>query len=89
MVVADFTTIHNGNEAMVVLRDADDVMRYEALVQIGGTVERRAVSTLSGYLPYDASGAEVIGQIQAAPPIISPAPLNQITVGARSLVIFP
>ena len=64
-------------------------MRYEAFVQIDGTVERRTVSTINGDLPYDATGAELIAQMQAIPPKITPVPLNQISVGDRSLLIFP
>lgn len=89
MVIADFMGFYPGNEAILVLRDAGDSTRYEALVQIGETVERRSVSALKGYLPYDETGAALIAQLQATPPILTPAPLNQISVGDRSLVIFP
>jgi hypothetical protein len=89
MVIADFNQIYEGNEAVLVLRDAGDSMRYEALVQINGVVERRSVSSLEGYLPYDANGASLIAQMQAAAPKMTPAPLNQMIVGARSLLILP
>ena len=89
MVIADFSPLYSGNEAIIVLRDTGDAMRYEAFVQIDGTVERRTVSTINGDLPYDATGAELIAQMQAIPPKITPVPLNQISVGDRSLLIFP
>ena len=89
MVIADFSPVNPGNEAIIVLRDTGDAMRYEAFVQIDGTVERRTVSTLNGYLPYDETGAEMIAQLQASPPKITSVPLNQISVGGRSLLIFP
>lgn len=82
MVVADFTAVFPGNEAIIVLRDTGDSMRYEALVRNNGIVERRSVSTLAGDLPYDAAGAGMIAQMQAAPPIVTPAQLNQIAVGS-------
>lgn len=89
MVVADFSQTYPGPEAMVVLRDAGNAMRYEALVQVGGSVERRSLATLQGYLPYDAGGAQIIAQLQAAPPVLSPVPLSQITVGGQGIIIFP
>jgi hypothetical protein len=64
-------------------------MQYVGLVQINGTVEQHSVTALQGYLPYDATGAALIAQMQAALPAIAAAPLNQITVGDRGLVIFP
>ncbi len=89
MVVADFSQLYSGNEAIIVLRDTGDYMRYEALVKVNGTVERRSVATLEGYLPYDATGAAIITQLQAGPPIMTPAPLSQIKAGDRGLTIFP
>ena len=89
MVIADFSQLYPGNEAMVVLRDAGDAMRYEALVQIGTLVERRSMSTLQGYLPYDAGGAQIIAQMQAAPPVLTPVPLSQITIGGQGIMIYP
>lgn len=89
MVIADFSQIYPGNEAMVVLRDSGDSMRYEALVQVGEVVERRSMSTLQGYLPYDVGGAQIIAQMQASPPVLSPVPLNQITVGGLGIIIYP
>ena len=89
MVVADFNQKYNGNEAILVLRDVGDSMRYEAFVRINGTVERRSVSSLEGYLPYDPTGAAIIMQMQAAPPQMSPAPLNQMSVGDQKLLILP
>ena len=89
MVIADFSQLYPGREAMVVLRDAGDAMRYEALVQVGKAVERRSVSALQGYLPYDASGAKVIADMQAAAPVLLPVPLSQITVGGQGLMIYP
>ena len=89
MVVADFNQIYDGNEAVLVLRDAGDSMRYEALATMKGIVERRSVSALEGYLPFDANGATIITQMQAGPPNITPAPLNQLIVGDRSLLILP
>ena len=87
MVVADFTQSYPGNEAILVLRDAGLSMQYVALVQAEGGIEQRAVTTLKGYLPYDATGAAIISQMQAGPPDITPAPMNQMTLGNRSLVI--
>lgn len=89
MVIADFSQLYPGPEAMVVLRDAGDAMRYEALVQVGPLVERRSLSTLQGYLPYDAGGTQIIAQMQAAPPVLSAVPLRQITVGGQGITIFP
>ena len=89
MVIADFTQVYPGNEAILVMRDAGQSMQYVALVRAEGGVEQRNISTLKGYLPYDASGVAIISEMQAAPPNISPAPINQITVGDRSMVIFP
>ena len=89
MVVAEFNQSFAGNEAILVMRDAGLSMQYVALVQAEGGVEQRNVSTLKGYLPYDDAGAVIISQMQAAPPNITPAPLNQMTVGDHDLVIFP
>lgn len=89
MVVADINQIYEGNEALVVLRDFGDSIRYEALVRVNSSVERRTVSTLTGYLPYDAAGAQIITEMQAAPPVLAPIPLNQVMVGTRGLTIFP
>ncbi len=89
MVIADLNQTYGGNEAIVVLRGAGDLMQYEALVLVDGLVERRSVAPVSGYLPYDATGAEIIAQMQAAPPVTTPVPLNQIKVGERGLTIFP
>lgn len=89
MVIADFSQIYPGNEAMVALRDAGDAMRYEALVQVGAMVERRSLSTLQSYLPFDAGGAQVIADMQAAPPVLSPLPLSQIKVGKHAVFITP
>jgi hypothetical protein len=89
MVVADFNQAYAGNEAIIVLRNMGDSMQYEALVQTNGIIERRSVSTLEGYLPYDASGAAIITELQTVPPIVTPVPLNQIKAGDRGLTIFP
>jgi Domain of unknown function (DUF4153) len=89
MVVADFSQIYTGNEAIIVLRDTGDSMRYEALVMVNGTVERSSVSPIEGYLPYDASGVAIITQLQARPPVMAPVPLNQVKAGDRGLTIFP
>ncbi len=89
MVVADFSQLYEGNEAIIVLRETGDYMRYEALVRVAGMIERRSVSVLEGYLPYDAAGTEIIAQMQAKPPSMSPVPLNQMTVGKQGLMIFP
>ena len=89
MVIADFTTVYPGNEAILASHSADDSMRYVALIQAEGLIEQRSVSSLKGYLPYDAAGVEIIAQMQAAAPNITPAPINQLMVGERSLVIFP
>ncbi len=89
MVVADFSLIYPGNEGILVVRNPDGYISYEAFVQIDGIVERRSVSALKGFLPYDDSGADIIAQMQAAPPVISAAPINQMTVGDRSFTIFP
>ena len=89
MVIADFNLLFAGNEAMIALRDAGDSMRYEALVQVNGVVERRSMSALQSYLPYDASGAKLIADMQAAPPVLSPVPLRQITAGGQGIIIYP
>jgi hypothetical protein len=89
MVIADFSPLYPGNEAILVLRDVTGYISYEAFVQIEGAVERRSVSSIKGFLPYDEGGAELIAQMQAAPPKISPAPINQITLGDRNLIISP
>jgi hypothetical protein len=89
MVVADFNRAYIGNEAIIVLRNAGDSMQYEALVQVDGMVERRSVSTIEGYLPYDASGAAIITELQTGPPIVTPVPMNQVRAGNRGLTIFP
>ena len=88
MVIADFNTEYAGNEAMLVLRDMGEAMTYLAFVQIDGKTEQRSISTMAGYLPYDATGATLIAQMQSAPPQMSPAPFNQMTVGDRTLFIL-
>ena len=89
MVVADFSPLYPGNEAILVMRSPEGYSSYEAFVQINGVVERRTVSAIKGFLPYDDAVADIIAQMQAAPPMISAAPINQMTVGERSLTIFP
>ena len=89
MVIADFNQTYSGNEAMVVLRDAGNSMRYEALVQVGTLIERRSLTAVQGYLPYDVAGAKMIADMQAAPPVLIPVPLNQITVGGQGIMIYP
>ena len=88
MAIADFNTEYAGNEAMLVLRDMGEAMTYLAFVQIDGKTEQRSISTMAGYLPYDATGATLIAQMQSAPPQMSPAPFNQMTVGDRTLFIL-
>ena len=70
------------------MRDAGLSMQYVALVQAEGGIEQRAVTTLKGFLPYDATGSEIISQMQAGPPKLTPAPLNQMNLGSRSVVII-
>jgi hypothetical protein len=89
MVVGDFNQIYDGNEAVLVLRDTGDSMRYEALATINGVVERRSVSSLEGSLPYDETGAGMIAKMQASSPKMTSVPLNQMIVGDRSLLILP
>lgn len=89
MVIADFSQLYPGPEAMVVLRDTGDAMRYEALVMVADVVERRSMSSLQGYLPYDAGGVKVIADMQAAPPLLAPVPLRQITAGGQGIMIYP
>lgn len=89
MVVADFIPDTPGNEAILVVRDGNQSMQYQAFVQINGVVEIRSASTIAGYLPYDPTADAIIAQMQSAPPVVTAVPLNQIIAGGHSLVILP
>lgn len=82
MVVADLLPSDPGEEAlMILLNPAGGFARYEGLSFGNGQLQRKSVwTTEGGALPgFDAAKA-LIAMLQATPPALSPAPMNQIRV---------
>ena len=89
MVVGDFWPGQSGDEAIVLLRQADGYNRFEGLVTVDGQVQRRSVIALPGF-PLDGAQAEaLLATLQSDQPQVVPAPINQVTAGAIGLIILP
>lgn len=84
MVVGDFLPLLPGEEAIIAVRLQGYLMQ-EGLSEVDGFVQRRSVALLQGAADADA----LLAALQAGPPVLSPAAINQIAVGGATLVISP
>jgi len=92
MVVADLLPAVPGEEVVLILPDlAGGYVRYEGLSFRGGLLSRHSLWLTDGAtLPQDAAAAALVRGLQAEPPALSPAPLNQISVpGGGHLSLSP
>lgn len=89
MVVADLWTAFPGEEAMLGLQIGPDYVTFEGLMLDQGALQIRQVWGTNGELPDYQGGVALISDLQKAPPAVSPAPLNQISVGDVGLIVSP
>jgi hypothetical protein len=90
MVVADFWVDLPGDEAIVLLREPGSYMRMEGFVTQDGQIQRRSIGTLHGLPPDLATGEAMIARLQAsALAEMQPAPLNQMLIEGKGLLILP
>lgn len=89
MVVADLWTDAPGPEALMVTTDEGGFLNYNGLVLTADGLQSHEVQDRDGFLPDQGEGSEVLVALQAAPPVLEPAPFNQISVGAARLLLWP
>jgi hypothetical protein len=92
MVVADLLPTQPGEEALLVLVDVEGAyVRFEGLALRDGYVQRYAVWSTDGQdLPGVDEAAAIIKALQAAPPPLSAAPLNQLALpGGGGVALTP
>ncbi len=89
MVVADLLPAEPGEEAVIVQRTAEGYLTYDSFAIIGGEAQRRGLSVIGGALPQFSEGVELIRRWQAAPPALTPAPINQIMMPTGGVFLAP
>ena len=89
LVVADLWTDLPGPEALMVTTDEGGFLNYNGLVLTADGLQSHAVQDRDGFLPDQGEGSDVLVALQAAPPVLEPAPMNQISVGAARLLLWP
>lgn len=89
MVIADLWPDVPGEEGLIVLRGEGGWVQLIGLADRDGFVIRPNVLALSGRLPDLTAGEALIARLQAAPPALSPAPLNQIEIGGDTVILSP
>lgn len=89
MVVADFYPGQPGDEAIFALYSAAGYVSYTGLWWDGTSLMRRQILPGFGNLPDGAEGQAAIRQLQSAPPVLVPAPLNMLMIGETGLIIAP
>lgn len=89
MVVADLWTDIPGPEALMVTAADGGLLNYIGLQMTADGLQIHGVQNFDGFLPDQGEGGDVLVALQAAPPVLEPAPLNQIRVGAARLLMLP
>lgn len=90
MVVADLWTDLPGPEALMITTDEGGFLNYNGLVPTAdGGLQSHAVQDRDGFLPDQGEGSDLLSALQAAAPVLEPAPFNQISVGAARLLMLP
>lgn len=88
MVVGDFQPATPGEEALVVLHDATGYSRYLGFARWGDTVIGQNVIGVQGPLR-DLDSRAVIPGLQDGAPQLEPAPMNQLWLGPRAVMLIP
>ena len=73
----------------MVTTDEGGFLNYNGLVLTADGLQSHAVQDRDGFLPDQGEGSDVLVALQAAPPVLEPAPMNQISVGAARLLLWP
>lgn len=89
MVVADLWADLPGPEALMVTTDEAGFLNYNGLVLTADGLQSHAVQDRDGFLPDQGEGRDLLMTLQVAPPVLEPAPFNQISVGAARLLMLP
>ncbi len=89
MVVADFWPEEPGNEVLVLSRTNYDYVRRDGYARAGGSWTYR-VPAFTPSFPSDMAGGEaLIAALQAGPPRLSQAPVQQIEINSISILLTP
>ena len=86
MVVADFYPSKPGEEALLMTRTAPNYLSFTVLTMGENGVQSRGVWMAEGNLPQYDAGDAFLAAAQGTPGAISPAPINQLTIGGISLI---
>jgi len=92
MVIADLMPVQPGEEAVMIVLDVEGgFARFEGLSLRDGYLVRHALWATDGQaLPSPEAAAAIIAALQAAPPPLSAAPMNQIGLpGGGGLALAP
>lgn len=91
-VVGDFLPRWPGEEALVLTRSTSGWVGLTGLA-LGddGAPRYVSVTSLTGMLPDEAGGVELLKRLQDAPPALTPAPVNRIDMGGpeTGIVLLP
>ena len=89
MVIADFFPDQPGDEALFALYSAADYISYTGLILADNHLQQRQIMSSFGNLPDGAKGRAALRSLQAAPPVLAPAPLNMLMIGETVLILVP
>jgi hypothetical protein len=89
MVVADLMPDLPGEEAVLVRRNEDGYLSFESFANVTDGSRWRKVAAVAGVLPQFAEGADLIRRWQAAPPAVTPAPINQLALPGGGIIMLP
>jgi len=89
MVVADLWTDAPGEEALMVISNADGFMSYSGLTLDAGNLVQHGISSSNGFLPEQAEGAALLAALQRAAPAVQAAPFNLLRAGQTDMLMLP
>lgn len=89
MVVADFHPSQPGDEALFALYSPAGYISYTGLWLEAAGLQQRQIMPSFAELPDGAAGVAALRSLQTTSPVLVPAPLNMLMVGATGLILSP
>jgi hypothetical protein len=89
MVVADFHPDKPGDEAMFAQYSPAGYISYSGLWLDGNLLQTQQISPRFGDFPEGDAALAALRALQAAAPVLAPAPLNMLVIGENGLIMAP
>ena len=86
MVVADFYPAHPGEEALMMTRSVPNFLSFAVLNLGDDGLQSHGVWMVAGNLPQYGAGDAFLAAAQTTPGALSPAPINQLSIGGIALI---